>query len=214
MDQIKEEIKQYIEKNVLPEYQKNDKGHNNKHIDYVIRRSFEIIEQNNLDVSHNIVYVIAAYHDIGHHIDAKNHEKVSADIMSKDENLKRFFSPEKLKIIKEAIEDHRASAEHDPRNIYGKIVSSADRNNTVEKCLERSYFYGKRLNPEATDEQLYERAFEHLNKKFGYDGYAKFYFKDREYEEFLQDIRRILKDKKTFCKIQENYIKKLERKEV
>ena len=46
MNQIKEEIKQYIEKIVFPEYQKNDKGHNNKHIDYVIRRSFEIIEQN------------------------------------------------------------------------------------------------------------------------------------------------------------------------
>lgn len=212
MEQINLEIKKYIERNIFPEYEKNDRGHNKKHIDYVIRRSFELIDQNYLDVDYNMVYVIAAYHDIGHHIDAKNHEKVSADIMSNDENLKQFFSKEELRIIKEAIEDHRASSDHEPRNIYGKIVSSADRNNTVEKCLERSYFYGKRLKPDATDKELYERAFEHLNKKFGYDGYAKFYFKDKEYEEFLQNIRGILKDKETFCTIQENYIKNLKRK--
>ena len=39
------------------------------------------------DVNYNMVYVIAAYHDIGHHIDRKNHEKVSADIMCQDKNL-------------------------------------------------------------------------------------------------------------------------------
>ena len=213
MDKISEEIKQYIETNVLPEYNKNEIGHGIEHINYVIRRSFELIEQNNLEVNENIVYVIAAYHDIGHHIDSKKHELISADIMSKDENLKVFFSPEQLKVIKEAIEDHRASSDHEPRSIYGKIVSSADRNNTVEQCLERSFYYGKRLEPNATDRELYERAFTHLNLKFGYNGYAKFFLKDNEYEKFLSNIREILKDKEEFCKIQETYIKKLESKE-
>lgn len=133
--------------------------------------------------------------------------------MSEDEKLKQYFSDEDLKIIKEAIEDHRASADHEPRSIYGKIVSSADRNNTVEQCLERSYYYGKRLNPEYTDRQLYERAFKHLNLKFGVGGYAKFFLKDKEYEKFLEDIREVLKDKEKFCKLQEEYIKKLESKE-
>ena len=113
-----------------------------------------MIEQNDLEVNHNLVYVIAAYHDIGHHIDAKNHEKVSAEIMSEDKKLEKFFSVEELKIIKEAIEDHRASSKTDPRSIYGKIVSSADRNNTVEQCLERTYSYGKEHTPDATDREL------------------------------------------------------------
>ena len=68
--------------------------------------------------------------------------------MSKDENLKRFFSEKELKIIKEAIEDHRASSNHDPRSIYGKIVSTADRNITVSSCLKRTYTYGKKLKPD------------------------------------------------------------------
>lgn len=203
-------LKNYIEENLLPQYSKNEKAHNLEHIQYVIKRSFELAKQNNLNINENIVYVVAAYHDIGHHIDPKKHEIVSAGIMMKDERLKEFFSDEELIIIKEAIEDHRASSDHEPRSIYGKIVSSADRNNTVEQCLERSYYYDKRLHPDFTDKQLFERAFEHLNLKFGINGYAKFFLKDTEYEMFLNNIRNVLKDKEEFCRLQEEYIKKLE----
>lgn len=210
---IDNNLRKYIEETVLPQYNKNEQAHGIEHINYVIRRSFELIEQNGLEVDNNLVYVIAAYHDIGHYINPKKHEIVSADIMSKDEGLKQFFSDEELIIIKQAIEDHRASSDHEPRSIYGKIVSSADRNNTVEQCLERSYYYGKRLDPNATDKELYERAFKHLNLKFGVGGYAKFFLKDKEYGNFLENIRGILKDKEKFCKIQEEYIRELERKE-
>lgn len=210
---IDNNLRKYIEETVLPQYNKNEQAHGIEHINYVIRRSFELIEQNGLEVDNNLVYVIAAYHDIGHYIDPKKHEIVSAEIMSKDEKLKQFFNEEDLTIIKHAIEDHRASSDHEPRSIYGKIVSSADRNNTVEQCLERSYYYGKRLDPNATDKELYERAFKHLNLKFGVGGYAKFFLKDKEYENFLENIRGILKDKEEFCKMQEEYIKELERKE-
>lgn len=209
LEKIDIKVKEYIEKNVLPEYEKNEQGHGINHIEYVIRRSFELINQNNLEVDSNMVYVIAAYHDIGHHIDRKNHEKVSADIMCQDKNLNEFFSIEQLITIKEAIEDHRASSENEPRSIYGKIVSSADRNNTVEQCLERTYSYGKKHEPEASDKELYERSFEALNKKFGYNGYAKFYFKDEQYDNFLKDIRKLLENKENFCKVQERYIKEV-----
>ena len=204
--QIKKELREYIENNVLPEYNKNEKAHGIEHIKYVIDRSFKIVKENNLDVNLDMVYAIAVYHDIGHHIDPKNHEIISADIMSKDENLLKFFNNEELVIIKEAIEDHRASSNHEPRSIYGKIVSTADRNNTVEDCLWRSYSYGKRLEPEATDEELFERAYKHLKLKFGENGYAKFYFKDEQYENFLKEIRELLKDKNKFIDIQRKYI--------
>ena len=213
LNSIDNNLKKYIEETVLPEYKKNEKAHSTEHIEYVIRRSFELIEQNQLEVNLNMVYVIAAYHDIGHHIDPKKHELISAEIMWEDKGLKQFFSEEELTTIKEAIEDHRASADHEPRSIYGKIVSSADRNNTVEQCLKRSYYYGKRLEPTATDRELYERAFKHLNLKFGINGYAKFFLKDKEYEKFLENIRKILKDKEEFCKMQEEYIKRLEAEE-
>ena len=208
---VNSELKKYIEDNVFPEYSKNEVGHGINHIKDVINRSFELVKENDLDVNLDMVYVIASYHDIGHHIDSANHEKVSADIMSKDNNLKRFFNLSELKIIKEAIEDHRSSSKTDPRSIYGKIVSSADRNNTVEHCLSRTYTYGKRLNPKATDEELFNRAYDVLQEKFGINGYAKYYFKDSKYERFLEELRELLEDKEKFINTQRDYINKLKK---
>lgn len=208
---INKELKKYIEKNIFPIYDKNEKGHGREHIKYVIKRSFELVKENNLDVNYDMVYTIASYHDIGHHIDSKKHEIISAEIMSKDKNLEKFFSNQELVTIKEAIEDHRASAKDDPRSIYGKIVSSADRNNTIEDCLTRTYTYGKKLNPNATDNELYERAYDVLVNKFGEDGYAKFYFKDKQYEDFLKDIRELLKDKEKYIEVQRNYIENIKK---
>lgn len=208
---INEELKKYIEEYIFPEYAKNEPAHSISHIKYVIDRSFELVKENGLDVNLDMVYTIAAYHDIGHHIDSKTHEIVSADIMSKDEKLRNFFSNEEIQIIKYAIEDHRASAKEEPRSIYGRIVSSADRNNTVEACLRRTYTYGKKLDPNATDEELFLRAYDVLSKKFGEDGYAKFYFKDRIYEEFLKELRELLKNKENYIETQRQYIKKLKK---
>ncbi len=208
---INNKLKQYIEENVFPEYKKNDQGHDLEHIKYVINRSIKFADTIP-DINYDIVYTVASFHDIGHHINPKLHEIISAEIMYKDDNLKEYFSDEERLIIKEAIEDHRASSDHEPRSIYGKIVSTADRNNSVEACLRRSYTYGKRLEPTATDEELFERAHKHLNLKFGEDGYAKFFFKDEEYEKFLHDIRELLADKSNFIKTQRDYINELKQK--
>ena len=205
---ISNALEEYIQNNIFPIYNKNDQGHNLEHIKYVINRSIKFADTIP-DIDYNIVYTVAAYHDIGHHIDPKKHELISAEIMYADDKLKEFFNDEERTIIKEAIEDHRASSNHEPRSIYGKIVSTADRNNTVEACLRRSYCYNKKLHPEFNDEQIFEDCHYHLNDKFGENGYAKFYFKDEEYEKFLTDIRDILANKDRFIEIQRRYINEL-----
>ena len=92
MREINPKLKQYIEANIFPEYEKNEKGHGIGHIQDVIQRSFRLISQNHLTVDPNIVYTVCAYHDIGHHIDAKQHEKISAEMMAKDKHLPEFFT--------------------------------------------------------------------------------------------------------------------------
>ena len=67
------------------------KNSNLEHISYVIDRSL-MFASNQDDINYDMVYVIAAYHDIGHYIDAKNHEKVSADMLLEDMNLRMFFT--------------------------------------------------------------------------------------------------------------------------
>ena len=207
---INNDLKKYIEENLFPEYQKNDLGHNIEHIKYVINRSFKFADTIP-NINYDIVYTVDSYNDIDHYINPKKHEIISGEIMFNDKNLKKFFSDEELILIKEAIEDHRASADHEPRSIYGKIVSTADRNTTVESCLKSTYTYEKKLYPDESDAQLFDRAFYYLNIKFGENGYAKFFFKDEEYEQFLKDIRKLLSDKNNYIETQRNYINKLKK---
>ena len=119
---IREDLLNYIKKNIFSRYGSNKNGHGLDHILYVINRSLNFassIENINMEM----VYVIAAYHDIGHSIDPDNHEKVSADILRADKKLREFFSDEQIEEMAIAVEDHRASSKSNPRTIYGEIVS-------------------------------------------------------------------------------------------
>lgn len=150
-----------------------------------------------------MVYTIAAFHDIGHYIVAKNHEKVSAEILIKDENLKNFFNDDQIKIMSEAVSDHRSSTDGEPRSIYGKIVSSADRNTLIESPLKRTYAYRKQYRPNAPLEETIEESRRHIISKFGKKGYAteKMYFEDLEYKKLLEDISALAENKEEFKKL-------------
>lgn len=193
---IKSELKNYIEQNIFPQYSKNDKGHQIDHINYVIDRCYKLSKNKNIDF--NMLYVIAAYHDIGHYIDAKNHEKVSAKIMYKDSKLKDFFNEEQLIIMKEAIIDHRASLNKNPRSIYGELISSADRNIDINESLKRIYLFSiKHFNNLSLEETL-EECYTHTLNKFGSNGYANFFLEDKDYESYLIELRNLLKNKNLF----------------
>ncbi len=191
-----EQLIKYIEINVFPIYDKNDKAHDISHINYVIKRSFELNHE--LNLNSNMIYAAAAYHDIGHHVDAKNHEMVSAQMFFKDEAVKDFFTPQELVIIKEAIEDHRASLKSEPRSIYGKLLSSADRNIDVDMAVKRTYLYGLKHFPNLTLDQQIERSYKHITEKFGIDGYAKMYIQDEAYKNYLRLVSELLIDKSKF----------------
>lgn len=196
---IREELKKYIEENIFTSYDKNEDGHKLDHIMYVIDRSF-MFASRVPDVNLEMVYVIAAYHDIGHYIDAENHEKVSGEMLLKDKNLRRFFTDEEIKIMSEAVCDHRASSKNEPRSIYGKIVSSADRNVLVEIPLKRTYSYRKEQSPNSTLDEIIEESRQHLLDKFGKKGYAttKMYFEDEDYKKFLEDITVLASNEEEF----------------
>lgn len=206
--EVNNELRKYIENNIFPLYENNYIGDGIDRVYYVIKRSEQIIEENDLNVDDNILFAVISYHDLRKNNDEKSHEKVSSEIMFNDEFLKDFFTEEQREIIKEAIEDQRANAKNEPRNIYGKILSSASRNSSIEQTLKRSYIYGKKKNPNFSDEEIFEGAYEALLNKFGENGYAKFYFKDSTYEKFLKDIRSLLSNKEEFINVQRNYINK------
>ena len=196
---IRDDLKKYIKELINYHYNLNDKGHGVEHAEYVINRSLKFANEIN-DINYEMVYVIAAYHDVAHHIDAKNHEVLSAQMLIKDEELKKYFTDEQIKIMSEAVEDHRSSLETEPRSIYGKIVSSADRNTSVEVTLKRCYSYNKKHSQNLMENEVIEKCRRFLLEKFGEDGYArsKMYFDDKEYEKYLYDITELALNSEKF----------------
>lgn len=195
--ELNEELVEYIEKEIFPLYDRNEFAHGINHIKTVIRRSLELAD--GYDVDFNIVYTVAAYHDLGHFIDRKRHEIISAEIFMKDENIKRWFSDEQRLVIKEAIEDHRASCNHVPRTIYGKIVSTADRTIVdIDNTIKRSYTYGKKNYIGLSEEEQFNKVYEHLVEKYGERGYAKVYLEDKEFDEAVGKLRQALENREEF----------------
>ena len=206
---MNKELVDYIEKEIFPLYNKNEEGHGLKHIETVIERSLKFAKD--YDANIDMVYTIAAYHDLGHHIDRKRHEIISAQIFIEDENMKKWFSDEQRKIIKDAIEAHRASSNHEPRTIYGKIVSTADRTIVkIDNTIKRSYSYGKRNYQGITEEEQIQKVYEHLKDKYGENGYAKVYLEDKEFDEAMKEFRKALKDKDTFIQRIRKVVKDME----
>lgn len=195
--ELNEELVEYIKNEIFPLYDRNEFAHGINHIKTVIRRSLELAD--GYDVDFNIVYTVAAYHDLGHFIDRKRHEIISAEMFMKDENIKRWFADEQRMVIKEAIEDHRASCNHVPRTIYGKIVSTADRTIVdMDNTIKRSYTYGKKNYIGLSEEEQFERVYEHLVEKYGENGYAKVYLEDKEFDEAVSKLRQVLENREEF----------------
>lgn len=199
---IREDLLDYIKKNIFSRYESNKNGHGLDHILYVINRSLNFAS-NVENINMEMVYVIAAYHDIGHSIDPDNHEKVSADILRADKMLKEFFSDEQIEEMAIAVEDHRASSKSNPRTIYGEIVSSADRNTDVYSPLRRTFAYRYKDYNGSNLEDIIEESFDHISRKFGIDGYAskKMFFEDKEYDDFLSGIRELISNKDKFVEL-------------
>ncbi len=196
--EISKQLQEYIENNIFPLYQKNDLGHQIDHIKYVITRSLKFAKQFD-DINFDMVYAIASFHDLAHYIDKDNHEVLSAKLFYENKEMKKFFNQTQRKIIKEAIEDHRSILKHEPRSNYGKIISSADKNIDIILALKRTHSYTLKHYPNLDLDEIINRAYNHISKKFGSDGYAKTYYYDKEFEDFKKNVETLIKNKYGFA---------------
>lgn len=198
--EVNPKLKSYVETNIFPQYSANDRAHGILHIREVIRRSFLLNEAFSLKLRPDLIYTIAAYHDIGKHLDSDRHEFISAELFRKDKNIHKFFAPAETKLISEAIEDHRSSKNDAPRSTYGKLISSADRNTRIEMVFIRSFFVGKDRQPKSTVADFLDFTLKRLSKRYGEDDPENMFYADKEYQDFLIEIRNLLKDKTAFKK--------------
>ena len=187
---INSDILSYIEQEIIPRYDHFDAAHQRDHVNMVIQQSIDISKH--LDVDLNMVYVIASYHDTGLCEGRERHHEVSAQIIKADENLRKWFTEEQIQTMADAAEDHRASAKHEPRTIYGRIVAEADRFIDPETIVKRTIQYGLDHYPELSKEQQYDRMMQHLHEKYGRNGYLKLWFPESPNAARLERLHQMI----------------------
>lgn len=184
------DLMEFVETQILPRYAKFDHAHRLNHANQVIKQSLELARMIGANI--NMAYVTAAYHDLGLEGPRAIHHITSGKILLADTRLRKWFSSEQIKIMKEAVEDHRASASHAPRSIYGKIVAEADRELEPDTVFRRIVLYGLDHYPEMSKEQQWKRFTDHLQNKYSTTGYIKLWIPGSENENRLKTIRRYI----------------------
>ena len=184
---------EYIERTVIPMYDGFDAGHGRDHVLAVIEEAVRLCGFYPVDV--NMVYAAAAYHDTGLVVDRKTHHLESGRIIREDRELSRWFTDDQIEIIAQAAEDHRASSDHEPRTIYGKIIAEADRQIIPESIILRTVQYGLKHYPELDKEGHWKRTCEHMAEKYDVGGYLKLWIPESRNAEGLAALRAIIHDK-------------------
>ncbi len=192
-ERIRPELKAYIEEEILPRYDAFDKGHQRDHALTVIRQALDLATY--YDVDPELVYAAAAYHDTGLCEDRKTHHLVSGRIIRSDTRLREWFTPAQIETIAQAAEDHRASSDHDPRTIYGRLIAEADRQIVPETVIRRCIQYGLANYPELDREGHWRRTVEHLEEKYAEGGYLQLWIPESPNATRLAALRAIIRDK-------------------
>ena len=201
----------YVETEIIPRYEHFDKAHNRSHVQTVIDESLALAKLYP-QADERLVYTIAAYHDTGLCRDRATHHLVSGEIIAADSNLLQWFDKEEMAIMREAVEDHRASSSRQPRSIYGKIVAEADRDIDVHEIFLRAIEYGKENYPEKDKEEQWKRFSDHMDEKYSRNGYIKLWIPNSPNEKALKELRNIIDNKAELRKHFEEIYEELKKK--
>lgn len=189
----------YISSKIIPMYKNLDKAHGIEHIAYVINRSIKLAKVYRLDI--NMMYCIAAFHDIGMIKNRLGHEILGAEILGTDNYINRFFSIHQIETMKSAINEHRASYKGAFTSVYSKAISEADRSFDIFLMTYRSIAYGMDKYPEYTFEQHFDRTYDYLQKKYGKNGYSRMVLYYEPDSLKIEQIQRVLDNREMFREV-------------
>lgn len=118
----------------------------------------------------------------------------SGEILLADTALHHWFTEEQLAVMRDAVEDHRASSGHAPRTIYGRIVAEADRCIDPATVLRRTVQYGLAHYPALDREGHFERCLAHLRKKYAEGGYLRLWIPESDNARKQEELRALIRD--------------------
>lgn len=210
---IKPNILKYVNENIKPLYEKEETGHDWKHIQAVLDNANYIIDFIFKDdelvhdmigtifgesFSYTRVYIAIIYHDISltYGMPRESHQYDSSEIFFKDEFMREQLTSEDRFAIMDAIKKHRASS-HCARNLLERIVFQSDRGfrgNSYSNVFKRSFTFNKAKNPKLSNIEVAKLAYDHIKGKYGVDGYAyeTIYFETPDVVKFQNDMYKFI----------------------
>ena len=194
MKPVSQGIIDYVEREIIPRYASFDKAHQENHVRMVIEQSLKLSEHTP-SMNSDMIYIIAAFHDLGLVNGRENHHKDSRMILEADAFVKSHFTKKQIVIMGCAVEDHRASNQKKPRNGYGLLVAEADRFIDPETIIRRTIQYGLANYPQLDRAGHYQRTIEHLHEKYEPKGYLKVWIPWSDNAKNLKKLHVLLTDK-------------------
>lgn len=195
---IREDLKEYVYGEIVPKYSAFDPAHREDHAEAVIDNAMLLYvkapEEIRGRIDPEVLFVAAACHDLGRINGKENHHTDSGIIIRNDANLRKWFDEDRIELIAQAAEDHRASNNCEPRGIYGKIVAEADRLIDGKTIIRRTLQYGMSRYPEMSAGEQIDRALDHLYEKYGEKGYLKLWIPWSDNALRLLELRNLLAD--------------------
>ena len=207
MQQVSLDLMEFVETQILPRYNAFGESHGLRHVTRVIRNALKLAQVTGANI--DMAYVVAAYHDLGMSGPRAIHHITSGKILQADARLKRWFTPEQIKLMKEAVEDHRASMSRQPRSIYGKIVAEADRDIDPHEIFLRAIQYGLENYPEKSLEEQWQRFSQHMDEKYSANGYIRLWIPNSPNEKNLKLLRDTIADKGMLRKVFEEIMQEI-----
>ena len=98
------ELQDYVRQSIIPQYANFDKAHQIDHVEKVMEESLKLAAH--YEVDYSMVYVIAAYHDLGLYEGREFHHITSGKVLLADETLRRWFTDDLLSPLSSATAAH------------------------------------------------------------------------------------------------------------
>ena len=186
-----EEVERFLEQEIVPRYDAFDAGHRRDHVHHVMRESRRLAAHYPR-VNRSMLLVAAAYHDLGLEVGREVHHLESGRIIRQDHRLRRWFTTCQIETIARAAEDHRASAGHAPRSIYGRLVAEADRQIDGDTIVRRTIQFSLAHCPGLDREGHYRRFLDHMAQKYAAGGYLRLWIPESDNAARLAAFRALL----------------------
>ena len=192
------DLMEFIERNILPRYTEFDKAHSMQHVTGVIRRSLEIARKTGADL--NMTYTVAAYHDLGLSGPRAIHHLTSGKILAADVRLKRWFSAEQIRIMKEAVcADENKFVVVYPNAIdtwwdVGGMRDVKFVEAVIEEMSKRYKIDRKRIYVTgfSLGAMMTYQCMEHMSDKYSEHGYIRLWMPHSPNESKLKEIRQLI----------------------